>query len=151
MIWQCSFKRHLSLCLIAMLVLPVGARASTPSQAAPPTATSGQQDGQSAARPDGIDGVGASPTAPLTSSTQQAGAPTPASQTPAQAPTPLGTAAAPETRPDGVPASTPSGAAIAPAKQKRVRKFSIRTALVVGAVVAVGIVAGVSLASPSRP
>ena len=65
--------------------------------------------------------------------------------------TPLGTAAAPQTQIDGVTASTPSGAAIAPAKQKRVRKFSVRTALVVGAVVAVGAVAGASLATSSHP
>jgi hypothetical protein len=65
-------------------------------------------------------------------------------------PAPIGTAAAPDTTPRGVSASTPAGAAIAPAKQKRVSRISIRTALVIGAVVAVGIVAGASLASPSR-
>ena len=74
----------------------------------------------------------------------------PASQS-GQAPTPVGTAAAPDTHVDGIAASTPSGAAIAPAKQRRVRKFTIRTALVVGAIVAVGIVSAVSLASPARP
>ena len=68
-----------------------------------------------------------------------------------QSPTPVGTAAAPDTHVDGVAASTPSGVAIAPAKQRRVRKFTIRTALVVGAIVAVGIVSAVSLASPARP
>lgn len=74
----------------------------------------------------------------------------PVAQAP-QAPTPIGTAAAPDTHVDGIAASTPSGAAIAPAKQKRVRRFAIRTALVVGAVVAVGIVSAVSFASPGRP
>jgi len=74
-----------------------------------------------------------------------------ATQPTSQAPTPLGTAAAPEIRVDGAPASTPSGAAIAPAKQKRVFRFSVKTALIVGAVVAAGVVAGASLASPGRP
>jgi hypothetical protein len=70
---------------------------------------------------------------------------------PQQSPTPVGTAAAPDTHVDGVAASTPSGAAIAPGKQRRVRRFTVRTALIVGAVVAVGIVSAVTLASPSRP
>jgi hypothetical protein len=70
---------------------------------------------------------------------------------PQQSRTPLGTAAAPLAQVDGVPASTPSGAAIAPGKQKRVRKFSIRTALVIGAVVAIGTVTGATLATSSHP
>lgn len=64
---------------------------------------------------------------------------------------PVGTAVAPEQQLHGVPASTPSGAAIAPGKQKRIHSFSVRVALLVGAVVAVGTVAGASLASSSRP
>ena len=72
-----------------------------------------------------------------------------AGQPPAQPP--VGTAAAPVSKPEGVPGSTPAGAAIAPAKQKRVRTFAIRTALVVAAVVAVGVVVGLSEASSSRP
>ena len=65
--------------------------------------------------------------------------------------TPVGTAVAPAEQLHGVPASTPSGAAIAPGKQKRVHSFSVRVALLVGAVVAVGTIAGASLASSSRP
>lgn len=76
----------------------------------------------------------------------------PQQTSPPQSPTaPLGTAAAPDTRPDGIAASTPTGAAIAPGKQRRVRRFSVRTAILVGAVVAVGVVVGLSAASPSHP
>lgn len=63
---------------------------------------------------------------------------------------PAGTAVAPVITPEGAPASRPAGAAIAPMKQRRTRSFVIRTALIVGAVVAVGAVAGASLASPSH-
>lgn len=65
-------------------------------------------------------------------------------------PAPIGTAAAPDEQPSGVAASRPSGAAIAPAKQKRIRTYAVRTALVVGAAVAIGVVVGASLASPAR-
>lgn len=64
---------------------------------------------------------------------------------------PVGTAAAPYVGPAGVPASRPAGAAIAPAKQRRVRIYTIRIALLVGAAVAIGTVIGASAGSPSRP
>ncbi|HKR26262.1 MAG TPA: hypothetical protein VJS11_02370 [Acidobacteriaceae bacterium] len=64
---------------------------------------------------------------------------------------PVGTAAAPVVTPEGAPASRPAGAAIAPIKQRRTRVFAIRMALIVGAAVAIGTVAGTSLASPSHP
>jgi hypothetical protein len=70
-------------------------------------------------------------------------------QTPPQKP--VGTAAAPEEKPVGVAASRPAGAVIAPAKQKRVRIILIRTAIIVGAAVAVGTVVALSKGSPSRP
>jgi hypothetical protein len=148
-----SLERHLSLCLITMLVLPVGAIASTPRETAPQTSSAGQQSGQNTKNPAEDKDVGAPASASPDSSPSVAQT-VPLSQTsqsPGQTSTPLGTAAAPDTRLDGVPASSPSGAAIAPARQRRVRRFSIRTALVVGAVVAVGVIAGLSLASPSRP
>lgn len=87
----------------------------------------------------------------------QAGSPPPApSQTapPGQqnAPQqPVGTAAAPYVRPEGVPASRPAGAAIAPAKQRRVRIYAVRIALLVGAAVAIGTVVAASEGSPARP
>jgi hypothetical protein len=141
-------ERLLTICLIALMVLPVGAKASTTDQtsSSPLTGRQVDQNGDRAlARLDA--GSPPQPASENTLSPAQQVAPSSQSQ----APTPLGTAAAPDTRVDGVPASTPTGAAIAPAKQRRVFKFSIRTALVIGAVVAVGVVAGASLASPSHP
>ena len=64
------------------------------------------------------------------------------------APAPVGTAAAPYENPEGVPASRPAGAAIAPAKQRRAKSFSIRIALLAGAAVAIGVVTAASLSSP---
>jgi hypothetical protein len=64
---------------------------------------------------------------------------------------PVGTAAAPAEPAVGVAASKPAGAAIAPAKQRRVRIFLIRVAVVVGACVAVGTVVALSHSSPSEP
>ncbi|HLY39761.1 MAG TPA: hypothetical protein VKR52_01060 [Terracidiphilus sp.] len=63
----------------------------------------------------------------------------------------VGTAAAPLEKPSGVAASRPAGAAIAPAKQRRVRTFLISVGVVIGAGVAIGTVAALSHASPSRP
>lgn len=151
MVWQCTIKFSLSMCLIAtLLLLPAGASALTPQQAATAASTVDQQTSKPGVNPIA---EGQTPQAPAPA--QQASPHTLTIQAPSGSPpqiaTPLGTAAAPETRGDGIPASTPSGAAIAPGKQKRVRKFSIRTGLVLGAVVAVGVVAGASLASSSRP
>jgi len=64
---------------------------------------------------------------------------------------PVGTAAAPYERTMGVAASRPAGAAIAPAKQRRVRTFLISAGLIAGAAIAVGSVAALSHASASRP
>ena len=64
---------------------------------------------------------------------------------------PVGTAAAETTSTTGVAASNPAGAAIAPAKQKRTRVFLIKVGALVGAGVAVGTVAALASASPSKP
>ena len=64
---------------------------------------------------------------------------------------PVGTAAAPYEKPTGVAASRPAGAVIAPAKQRRARYILIRVGVIVGVGVAVGTVAALSHASPSRP
>jgi hypothetical protein len=69
-------------------------------------------------------------------------------QEPAQ---PVGTAAAPYEKTMGIAASRPAGAAIAPAKQKRVRTILISVGVIVAAGVAVGSVAGLSHASSSHP
>jgi hypothetical protein len=64
---------------------------------------------------------------------------------------PVGTAAAEAPVTTGIAGSEPAGAAIAPAKQRRVRMLVIKVAAVVGAGVAVGAVAALASASPSRP
>lgn len=64
---------------------------------------------------------------------------------------PVGTAVAPAPRTTGVTGSRPAGAVIAPAKQRRVKIFLIKVAVIVGAGVAVGTVVALSKASPSRP
>ena len=64
---------------------------------------------------------------------------------------PVGTAAAPGEPVTGVTASKPAGAAIAPARQRRVRTFLISLGVVAAAGVAIGIVAGLSRTSPSQP
>jgi hypothetical protein len=65
--------------------------------------------------------------------------------------TPVGTAAAPAEPVTGVAATRPTGAAIAPAKQRRARAILIRVSIVLGAAVAVGTVVALSRSSPSRP
>ena len=69
-------------------------------------------------------------------------------QTPPQA---LGTAAAESVQTTGVPASRPAGAAVAPAKQRRVRSILIKVGALVGVGVAVGTTMALSQGSPSRP
>ena len=78
----------------------------------------------------------------------------PQQQAPQQTPAPqmpLGTAAAPAETPTGIPGSRPSGAAIAPAKQKRVRAFVISIGIALAGAAAIGTVVGLSRASHSTP
>lgn len=91
------------------------------------------------------------PSAPIPQQTS----PTLPQQEPAQPPAlpqqPVGTAAAPAEKPTGVAGSRPSGAAIAPAKQKRVRALVISFAIALAAGAAIGTVVGLSRASHSTP
>jgi hypothetical protein len=64
---------------------------------------------------------------------------------------PTGTAAAQAGKVSGSAASRPAGAAIAPAKQRQVRSFLIKMGVIAGAGVALGSVAALSQASPSKP
>jgi len=64
---------------------------------------------------------------------------------------PVGTAAAPYEKPTGVSGSRPAGAAIAPAKQRRVRAIVISLGLILAGAGAIGAVAGMSKASHSQP
>ena len=138
-------ERLIACCLVMVLAAPFGVAATTTPLPSAPVPQSVAED-QTQAAP-------ANPTAaPGTSQSGQ-------SRTPQTAPTdqqnntpaPVGTAAAPYFKPEGVPASRPAGAAIAPARQKRTRSFAIRVALLVGAGIAIGTVAAASLGSPARP
>jgi hypothetical protein len=64
---------------------------------------------------------------------------------------PVGTAAAPAVNGTGVSGSRVSGAAIAPAKQRRVRTILISVSVIVAAGVAIGTVVALSHATPSQP
>ena len=63
---------------------------------------------------------------------------------------PVGTAVAPAINARGTAGSRVAGAAVAPAKQRRIRIIAIRAALIVGAAVAIGVVVAASKASPAR-
>lgn len=83
---------------------------------------------------------------------QPAATPQPvAAQQQDQSPKPVGTAAAPYERTMGIAASRPAGAAIAPAKQRRVRTILISLGVIAGAGIAVGSVAALSHGSSGRP
>ena len=89
------------------------------------------------------------PSQPQQSQTQpQQGQP---AQKPDNGQQPVGTAAAPLEKPTGVSGSRPAGAAIAPAKQRRVRAIVISLAVVLAGAGAIGAVAGMSKASHSQP
>lgn len=69
----------------------------------------------------------------------------------AQPKEPLGTAAAETVPTMGVAASQPAGAALAPAKQRRVRTILITVGAILGAGAAVGATMALSEGSPSKP
>jgi hypothetical protein len=64
---------------------------------------------------------------------------------------PLGTAAAESVQTTGVAASRPAGAAVAPAKQRRVRSILIKVGALAAAGVAIGTTMALSQGSPSKP
>jgi hypothetical protein len=138
--------RTLSVCLALALLgpwamaFPCGQdKASSP----PPTAAPGEQSAGTASHPDDAQLPDSPPLG------QQPAVPQQQPQTWPQEP--VGTAAAGMVSPAGIAASRPAGAAIAPAKQRRVRTILISVGAVLGAGVAVGTVAALSSASPSRP
>jgi hypothetical protein len=128
--------------------LASGTTAQSPSVEAPSSSSSPAPSAEVAQNAD--------QTAPASGS--QAGSPPPsASQSNNEdqqqngAAQPVGTAAAPAVNGTGVAGSRVSGAAIAPAKQRRVRTFLISIAVVVAACVAVGTVVALTHATPSQP
>ncbi len=64
---------------------------------------------------------------------------------------PVGTAAAPYGQPVGVAGTRPAGAAIAPARQRRVHALVIKMSIILAAAAATGTVIALSQASPGRP
>ena len=64
---------------------------------------------------------------------------------------PVGTAAAEAPKVKGVTAAQPSGVAIAPAKQRRVRTMVLKVGALIGAGAAVGTVIALTKATSSRP
>jgi hypothetical protein len=64
---------------------------------------------------------------------------------------PVGTAAAEGPRVTGVTAAQPAGAAIAPAKQRRVRTVVLKVGAILGAGAAIGTVVALTSATPSKP
>ena len=64
---------------------------------------------------------------------------------------PVGTAAAEAPKVSGITAAQPAGAAIAPAKQRRVRTIVLKVGAVLGAGAAIGTVVALSAATPSKP
>lgn len=64
---------------------------------------------------------------------------------------PRGTAAAEAVQTSGVAASRPAGAAVAPAKQRRMRSILIKVGFLAGAGVAIGTTLALSQGSPSKP
>lgn len=90
------------------------------------------------------------------SSSQTTAASQSSSQQPEQDPNqkiqrPVGTAAAEAPKTKGVTAAQPSGVAIAPAKQRRVRTIIIKYGAMVAAAAAVGTVIALTEATPSKP
>jgi len=84
-------------------------------------------------------------------SQNQATAPPPAQNQNQPPQKPVGTAAAEAPGASGFAASEPAGAAIAPAKQHRARTIIIKVGALVGAGIAVGTIAALTLATPSKP
>jgi hypothetical protein len=64
---------------------------------------------------------------------------------------PVGTAAAEAPKVSGITAAQPAGAAIAPAKQRRVRTIVLKVGAILGAGAAIGTVVALSAATPSKP
>ncbi len=93
------------------------------------------------------------PEAPSSTQGTQAAPPAnaPAQNAPTPQQQPLGTAVGQTGVTTGGPAAKPAGMAIAPAKQRQVRSLLIKVGAIAAAGAAVGIVYGLSKASPSRP
>lgn len=149
--------RPMALCLAVILASPLSFAAAAPPQQLPdapaPQARPAASDATSHTAQSET-AMAEPPLAPYESSSlaQQAPAAQDADQNQQGQPQkPVGTAAGPITRPTGIAGARPSGAAIAPAKQRRVKAFFIRASIILAAAGATGAVIALSHASPSRP
>lgn len=130
-------RRQTACSLLMFMALPFAALAqqAVPNQQA--NTSSGEQAQTSTRSPS----ENMAPAGPQTDPQQS-------TQTSAQ---PVGTAAAPYENPSGVGVSSPAGAVIAPAKQRRAHSFLIKLGLIVGGAAAIGTVVALSRSSSSRP
>lgn len=165
-------ERPIALCLAMLLAVPFGMASTTPVSSAPATAgTQPTADARGSEEKASVAEYPDSPGASWALSQQQSTPPQPQSapaqpqsapaqpqpnapqQTPAdqQNTAPVGTAVAPYVKADGATAARPTGAAIAPGKQKRSHSLALKLGLIVGGAIAIGTVAGLSLGSSSKP
>jgi cytoskeletal protein RodZ len=100
---------------------------------------------------------GGTPSTPVWSSSQRdsatqiAQAEPPQNQTPSTPQKPVGTATAEAPDTSGIAASQPAGAAVAPAKQRRVRTIVIKVGAIAAGAVALGTVVALTEATSSKP
>ena len=162
-------ERVIGGCLVLILAAPTAKAATTPLQDEVParqekgapvseTQPAGPGSGNGKPMTDSAQTDATLPDAPevaqstSTGSNGSSGSSQPSQDQQQNGPAPaVGTAAAPAVKATGVAGSRVSGAAIAPAKQKRVHTFLIRVAVVAAACVAVGTIVALSHATPSQP
>ena len=139
--------------LVLLLLVPTGFASPLPGQeqsSAEPAGHSAQATPSQSSRPESFPNSPSSMRSQVAENTSPFGGQQ-STSTGQQAQEPVGTAAAESVETTGVAASKPAGAAIAPAKQRRTRSLLIKVGAIVGAGVAIGTVAALSSASPSRP
>src|SRR5712671_2562453 len=133
-----------------------GSPASQPDQAQSPAPNAATDPSPVESSPQSDSPQSSEPSPAPPSQSNQPGT-QPSAQTQPQAPPkqaprePVGTAAAESIQTTGVAASRPAGAAVAPAKQRRMRSILIKVGALVGVGVAVGTTMALSKGSPSKP
>ena len=142
----------ITLCMTLLIQPTFGAAQETPRNPQPSASETSTMEFSSSQPPEEL------PSAPVPQATSQSPQQSQQSQQQSQQPnTPqpqqpaVGTAAAPYEKPTGVPGSRPAGAAIAPAKQRRVRAIVISLGVILAGAGAIGAIAGMSKASHSQP
>jgi hypothetical protein len=170
------FIRHIAVCMVLMVAAQTMEAAaqtgdgSAAAQAQSATPNQIQKDDSGVAGKDASAGIAAPAPAPTVNAapaspaandspegqsaaegSQMSGTDSASGQQQNQQAKPVGTAVAPAANTTGIAGSRLTGAVIAPAKQRRVRAILISVGVVVGACVAVGIVAALSHSSSSQP